>query len=61
MCTSFFIALEDDAAWDNWNNGTVVQVRVQGAADVLNSSYVLVNQQESDLFEEKQNLHVHYN
>lgn len=49
-----FIALKDDAAWDNWERATIAQARAQDVADVLNANYTPTTAEEIALFDEKQ-------
>ena len=49
-----FIALKDDAAWDNWNRSTTAQAQAQDIAEVLDPNYVPTTIYEILLFEQKQ-------
>ena len=51
---TYFTALKDDAAWDNWNRTTIAQARAQDVADVLDSTYKPTDPLAKELFVEKQ-------
>ena len=52
--TSQFIPLKDDAAWDNWNRGTIAQARAQDLDEVLDPNYIPATVEATELFKEKQ-------
>ncbi len=49
-----FIALKDDAMWDNWNRSTIAQARAQDIAHVLDPTYIPPTHEARELFIEQQ-------
>lgn len=49
-----FSTLKNDAAWDNWNCGTIAQTRAQDIAGILDPTYIPATTDDADLFLEKQ-------
>ena len=48
------MVLKVDAMWDNWNRSTVAQARVQDISDILDPTYIPLNQEARNLFVEQQ-------
>ena len=51
---SYFVALKDDGAWDNWYRATTAQARAQDVAEILDHTYTPSGPAQTSLFDEKQ-------